>query len=78
MVENIKNSKKLFILIDHNDSEQLKSWIDKRLKNLNLEDIQVNIISPKYGNLTTVFNEYQEEQSDFDPEKLAERIMSKL
>ena len=67
-----------FILIDHNDSEQLKSWIDKRLKNLNLEDIQVNIISPKYGNLTTVFNEYQEEQSDFDPEKLAERIMSKL
>ena len=78
MVENIKNSKKLFVLIDHNDSEELKSWINKWLKNLHLEDIQINIISPKYWNLTTVFNEYQEEQSDFDPEKLAQKIMSKL
>lgn len=78
ITDNIKISKKLFILIDHEDSEAVKSWIDNRLKNLNLTDIQVNIISPKYGNLTTILNEYQEEQSDFDPEKLAQRIVSKL
>ena len=78
ITDNIKISKKLFILIDHEDSEAVKSWIDNRLKNLNLDDIQVNIISPKYGNLTTILNEYQEEQSDFDPENLAQRIVSKL
>lgn len=78
ITDNIKISKKLFILIDHEDSEAVKSWIDNRLKNLNLDDIQVNIISPKYENLTTILNEYQEEQSDFDPEKLAQRIVSKL
>ena len=78
MVENIKNSKKLFILTDHNDSEKIKSWINNELKNIHLEDIQVSIISPKYEDLTTIFNEYQEEQSDFNPEKLAQRIMSKI
>jgi hypothetical protein len=28
MVENIKNSKKLFILIDHDNSEELKKWVE--------------------------------------------------
>ena len=78
MMENIKNSKKLFILIDHNDSEELRKQIENRLKNLQLTDIELNIISPKYENLTTILNEYQEEQSDFDPEKLSQRIISKL
>ena len=78
MMENIKNSKKLFILIDHNGSEELRKQIENKLKNLQLTDIELNIISPKYENLTTILNEYQEEQSDFDPEKLSQRIISKL
>jgi hypothetical protein len=78
MIENIKNSKKLFILIDHNDSEELKKRIENGMKNYGLNDIQLNIICPKYENLTTILNEYQEEQSDFDPEKLSQRIISKL
>ena len=78
MVDNIRNSKKLFILIDHNDSDEIRNWIEKMMKNLQLTDIELNIISPKYENLTTILNEYQEEQSDFDPEKLAQRIISKL
>lgn len=78
MIENIKNSKKLFILVDHENTDELRKWIDSRIKNLNLSDIQINIISPKYENLTTILNEYQEEQSDFDPEKLSQRIISKL
>lgn len=78
MIENIKNSKKLFIVIDHNDSDELRNRIENRIKSLNLVDIGLNIISPKYGKLTTILNEYQEEQSDFDPEKLAQRIISKL
>lgn len=78
MVENIKNSKNLFILIDHNNNQELRNWIEKRLKNLDLTDIQVNIISPKYEKLTTILNEYQEEQSDFNPENLSQRIISKL
>ena len=78
MVQNIKNSQKLFILVDHENTDELRIWIEKRMKNLNLTDIQLNIISPKYGNLTTILNEYQEEQSDFDPEKLSQRIISKL
>jgi hypothetical protein len=28
MIENIKNSKKLFILVDHNDSEGLRKRIE--------------------------------------------------
>jgi hypothetical protein len=43
-----------------------------------LNDVELNIICPKYEKLTTILNEYQEEQSDFDPEKLAQRIISKL
>ena len=78
ITESIKLSKKLFIIIDHENTENINSWINNRLSNLKLDDIKVNIISPKYENLTTIFNEYQEEQSDFDPEKLAERIISKL
>ena len=78
MINNIKNSKKLFILIDHNDSEEIKKRIENGMKNYGLNDIQLSIISPKYEKLTTILNEYQEEQSDFDPEKLAQRIVSKL
>ena len=78
IIENIKNSKKLFILVDHNNSEELRKWAENGLKNYGLDDIELNIICPKYEKLTTILNEYQEEQSDFDPEKLSQRIISKL
>ena len=78
MIENIKNAKKLFILIDHDNSEQLKKWVENGLKNYQLSDIEVSIICPKYEKLTTILNEYQEEQSDFNPETLSQRIVSKL
>ena len=78
IIDNIKNSKKLFILIDHDNSEGLRKWIESGLKKYWLTDIEVNIICPKYEKLTTVLNEYQEEQSDFDPERLSQRIISKL
>ena len=78
MIENIKNSKKLFILIDHSNSEELRKRIESGVKNYWLNDIEINVIYPKYDNLTTILNEYQEEQSDFDPEKLSQRIISKL
>ena len=78
MIENIKNSKKLFILIDHNDSAELRKRVENGMKNYGLNDVELNIIYPKYGSLTTILNEYQEEQSDFDPEKLSQRIISKL
>ena len=78
IIENIKNSKKLFILVDHDNSEELRKWVESGLKNYGLDDIELNIIYPKYEKLTTILNEYQEEQSDFDPEKLSQRIISKL
>lgn len=78
IIENIRNSKKLFILVDHSNSEGLKKWVENGLKNYELTNIELNIICPKYEKLTTILNEYQEEQSDFNPEKLAERIISKL
>ena len=78
IIENIKNSKKLFILVDHSNSEELRKWVESGLKKFWLTDIELNIICPKYEKLTTILNEYQEEQSDFDPEKLSQRIISKL
>ena len=78
MIENIKNSKKLFILVDHDNSEELRKRVENWMKNYWLNDVELSIICPKYGKLTTIMNEYQEEQSDFDPEKLAQRIISKL
>jgi len=78
IINSIKNSKKLFILIDHNDSEDLKERIRYNIKNFGLNNIELNIISPKYNELTTILNEYQEEQTDFNPEKLAQRIIQKL
>jgi hypothetical protein len=32
IINNIKNSKKLFILIDHNNSEELREWAENGLK----------------------------------------------
>ena len=78
IIENIKSSKKLFILVDHENSKELKKWVENGLKNYQLTGIELNIICPKYEKLTTIMNEYQEEQSDFDPEKLSQRIISKL
>jgi len=78
IINNIKNSKKLFILVDHDNSEELRKWTESGLKRFWLTDIELNIICPKYEKLTTIMNEYQEEQSDFDPEKLSQRIISKL
>ena len=78
MIDNIKNSKKLFILIDHDNSEGLRKWAENWLKRFWLTDIELNIICPKYEKLTTIMNEYQEELSDFDTEKLSQRIISKL
>ncbi len=78
MINNIKNSKKLFILVDHENTDELTKRIENRMKNYELNDIQLNIICPKYESLTTILNEYQEEQSDFDPERLSQRIISKL
>ena len=78
MIENIKNSKKLFILVDHDNSEELRKRVENWMKNYWLNDVELSIICPKYEKLTTILNEYQEEQSDFDPEKLSQRIISKL
>jgi len=78
MIENIKNSKKLFILVDHDNSEELRKRVENWMKNYWLNDVELNIICPKYEKLTTILNEYQEEQSDFNPEKLSQRIISKL
>lgn len=78
MIENIKNSKKLFILVDHDNSEGLRKRVENWMKNYWLNDVELSIICPKYEKLTTILNEYQEEQSDFDPEKLSQRIISKL
>lgn len=78
MIENIKNSQKLFILVDHSNSEELRKRVENGLKNYWLNYVELSIICPKYEKLTTILNEYQEEQSDFDPEKLAQRIISKL
>ena len=78
IIDNIKNSKKLFILIDHDNSEELRKRAESGLKKYWLTDIELNIICPKYEKLTTIMNEYQEEQSDFDSERLSQRIVSKL
>jgi 5S rRNA maturation endonuclease (ribonuclease M5) len=78
IIDNIKNSKKLFILIDHDNSEELRKRVENEMKKYGLNNIELNIICPKYENLTTILNEYQEEQSDFNPEKLSQRIISKL
>jgi 5S rRNA maturation endonuclease (ribonuclease M5) len=78
IIDNIKNSKKLFILIDNDNSEELRKRVENEMKKYGLNNIELNIICPKYENLTTILNEYQEEQSDFNPEKLSQRIISKL
>ena len=78
IIDTIKTSQKLFIIIDHDNSDSIKQQVNNIINHLHLKNIQVNIISPKYENLTTIFNEYQEEQTNFNPEYLANRIISKL
>jgi len=68
--ENLK-SKKLGIIINHEPTKQLKD----HLAVLNKEII---LLTPAYEKVTSIFPEYQFEQSDFDALWLFERILSCL
>ena len=74
MIDSIHDTKKLFILMDHVDSKILKTYIESKLSELWLLDISVKYITPKYEQLTTIFDIYQDEQALFDPEYLAKNI----
>lgn len=74
MIESITNSKKLYIYIDHSDTKELKKFIENKLSELNITDISIKFLTPKYENITTIFNEYQDEQCWIDPENLAKVI----
>lgn len=74
MIASIRNTKKLFLLIDHADSKIVKSYIQNKLSELWLTDISVKYLTPKYIQLTTIFDAYQDEQTNFDPEYLANSI----
>lgn len=74
MVESIKKSQNLYILIDHEETAQMKFWIETKLKQYNLNSIKLRFLTPKYENLTTIFDAYQDEESDFSPDILSQNI----
>jgi len=78
IIKSVKHTGKLFILIDHSNTDLLKDNINNKLKEYWLSDIKINIISPNYQSLTTILNEYQEEQALFSPDEIAKRIISML
>jgi hypothetical protein len=78
MTEEMKSSlhqtQKLFFIIDH-VSQGLKNIIEKRLKAEELNNINVQLLTPKYEKLTTIFDEFSAEQADFDAKGLVERML---
>lgn len=75
MIESIKATKKLYILIDHKDTNELKKLIESKIKNLDINDVKIYFLTPEYEKLTTILDVYQDEQANFDPENLAKRII---
>jgi hypothetical protein len=70
LTEEIKSSlhstKKLFLVIDHLPSESFKSAIQQLLHSAGLREITTEYLVPKYEKLTTIFDEFSAEQTEFD------------
>jgi hypothetical protein len=54
---------------------QLESLIAKWLENFWLHHISVQVLSPNYKKLTTIFDEFSTEQAEFDAEHLMRNIL---
>lgn len=76
MIKSIDKTKKLYILIDHEPTNNLKLQIKKWLQNHNLKDIIFTFLTPNYNKLTTIFDEYQDEQTSFSPNDLNNQIIN--
>ncbi|MDR0651002.1 MAG: hypothetical protein LBG59_06490 [Candidatus Peribacteria bacterium] len=78
LTEEIKHSlhttKKLFLVIDHLDSEAFKAIITHQLHIAGLTDIAIEYFTPKYEQLTTIFDEYSAEQTAFDATKIIKKL----
>jgi hypothetical protein len=78
--EEIKSSlhqtKKLFIVIDHLANETFQELVAQRLKASGLKNVEVYYLTPRYEDLTTIFDEFSAEQAGFDAPHLAQQILS--
>jgi hypothetical protein len=66
-----KKAKKIILLLDQESSPELQNLIAQKL---NTQGEKIRILSPLYTKLTTTLTDYQLEQTEFDAERLAERI----
>jgi hypothetical protein len=82
LTEEIKSSlhttKSLFIMIDHLPSEAFTAMITDQLHIAGLKDITISFLTPKYEQLTTIFDEFSAEQTTFDATGLSSRLSSQL
>ena len=62
------NTNIMFVL-DLMNATLYEKWIKSKLV-----DVNIKFIYPEYGNLTTVFDEYKNEETFFDAEGLVNRL----
>lgn len=74
MKSSLHKTKKLIRIMDQLPN-QLKSFLSEQLHHLGLKDISIQILSPSYEKLTTIFDEFSSEQAEFNAEGLVNTIL---
>ena len=72
----LQKTKKLIRVMDHLPTT-IEPLLQQRLENFGLRNIPIQVLSPNYEKLTTIFDEFSGEQAEFDAESLGKRILTK-
>lgn len=74
MKSSLHKTKKLIRIMDQLPNE-LKNQLPKWLENFGLHNISIQILTPNYKKLTTIFDEFSLEQSEFDANSLIQKVI---
>ena len=76
IISSLKITKKLIWISDFKSTSSFTLKMEKYLQSLGMKDIKILYFTPKYENLTTIFDEFSAEQAEFDAEGLLKRIIN--
>jgi hypothetical protein len=71
----LHRTKKLIRISDFSPSDEFKDKLTLTLEQKRIPHIHLQFLSPKYELLTTIFNEFSTEQTEFDATGLVSRII---
>ncbi len=73
-LSSVQKNKKLTVIMDYLPTEAWLADFESQLQQAGVGEFALQWISPKYENLTTIFDEYHREQAEFDAISLKSRL----